>query len=98
MVCCVRLTDNMMCNIQAFELAMASTASTVDIEDGPIPMKEMYIEIQWNPCTTDTISTNNFVSYSEVSPTQGLPVYMSGRHIHWYKMSTCTGGTSWTTG
>ena len=29
---CVRLTDNMMCNL-AVELAMASTA---DIEDGPI--------------------------------------------------------------
>ena len=75
-----RYTDNMMCKLQ---LAMASTASTVDIEDGPIPMKEMYIEIQWNPCTTDTISTNNFVSYSKVSPTQGLPVYMSGRHTHY---------------
>ena len=32
---CVRLTDNMMCNL-AVELAMASTASTDDIEDGPI--------------------------------------------------------------
>ena len=29
---CVRLTDNMMCNL-AVELAMASTASTVDIEN-----------------------------------------------------------------
>ena len=29
---CVRLTDNMMCNLAA----MASMASTVDIEDGPI--------------------------------------------------------------
>ena len=28
---CVRLTDNMMCNL-AIELAMASTASTVDLE------------------------------------------------------------------
>ena len=61
---------------------MASTASTVDIEDGPIPMKEMYIEIQQNPCTTDTISTNNFVSYSKASPTQGIPVYMSGIGIY----------------
>ena len=29
---CVRLTDNMMCNL-AVELAMASTASTVDLEN-----------------------------------------------------------------
>ena len=52
MVCCVRLTDSMMCSIQAFELAMASTASTFDIEDGPIPMKDLYIEIQQNQRTT----------------------------------------------
>ena len=37
---CVRL----LCNL-AFELAMASTASTVDIENSPIQTKEMYIEI-----------------------------------------------------
>ena len=37
MLCCVRLTGNMMRNSQiAVELAMVSTASTVDIEDGPI--------------------------------------------------------------
>ena len=36
----------MMCNLQiAVELAMAATASTVDIKDSPIQMKEMYIEI-----------------------------------------------------
>ena len=32
---CVRLTDNMMCNL-AVELAMTYTTSTVDTEDGPI--------------------------------------------------------------
>ena len=31
--------------------------------------------IQWNPSITDTIGTQHFVSYSEVSLTQGLPVY-----------------------
>ena len=31
--------------------------------------------IQWNPSIADTIGTNNFVVYSEVSLTQGLPVY-----------------------
>ena len=31
--------------------------------------------IQWNPSITDTIGTQHFVCYSEVSPTQGLPVY-----------------------
>ena len=37
MLCCVRLTGNIMRNSQiAVELAMVSTASTVDIEDGPI--------------------------------------------------------------
>ena len=46
MICCVRLTENMMRSFQiAVELAMASTASTVDIEDGPILNEEMYIEI-----------------------------------------------------
>ena len=38
---CVRLTDNIKCNL-AVELAMAST---VGIEDSPIEMKEMCIEI-----------------------------------------------------
>ena len=35
----VRLTDNMMCNL-AVELAMASMASTVGIEDSPIETKK----------------------------------------------------------
>ena len=41
---CVRLTDDMMCNL-AVELAMASIASTVDLENSTIQTKEMYIEI-----------------------------------------------------
>lgn len=41
---CVRLTNNMMCNL-AVELAMASTASTVDLEDSTIQKKGMNIEI-----------------------------------------------------
>ena len=40
---CVRLTDNMMCNL-AVELAMASTASTVDLENSTIQTREMNIE------------------------------------------------------
>ena len=36
----------MTCNLQiAVELAMARMTSTVDIEDGPVLNKEMYIEI-----------------------------------------------------
>ena len=35
----------------------------------------MYRAIQWNPSITDTIGTQHFVRYSEVSLTQGLPVY-----------------------
>ena len=31
--------------------------------------------IQWNPSKTDTIGTQHFVHYSEVSLTQWLPVY-----------------------
>ena len=31
--------------------------------------------LQWNPSITDTIGTQHFVRYSEVSLTQGLPVY-----------------------
>ena len=31
--------------------------------------------VQWNPSTTDTFGDQHFVRYSEVSPTQGLPVY-----------------------
>ena len=38
---------------------------------GPVPAKEM----QWNPSITDTIGTQHFVRYSEMSLTQGLPVY-----------------------
>ena len=40
----------MMCNL-AVELAMASAASTVDIEDSPIQTKEMYIEIVFEKFT-----------------------------------------------
>ena len=31
--------------------------------------------VQWNPFITDTFGDQHFVRYSEVSPTQGLPVY-----------------------
>ena len=31
--------------------------------------------VQWNPSITDTIVKQHFVLYSEVSLTQGLPVY-----------------------
>ena len=31
--------------------------------------------LQWIPSITDTIGTQHFVRYSEVSQTQGLPVY-----------------------
>ena len=30
--------------------------------------------VQWNPSITDTFGDQHFVRYSEVSPTQGLPV------------------------
>ena len=33
------------------------------------------IHVQWNPYTTDTFGDQHFVDCSEVSPTQGLPVY-----------------------
>ena len=33
--------------------------------------------LQWNPSIADTIGTNNFVHYSEVSLTQGFSVYRS---------------------
>ena len=38
------------------------------------PPKQVLV-IQWNPSITDTIGTQHFVRYSEVSLTQGLPVY-----------------------
>ena len=31
--------------------------------------------VQWNLSITDTVGDQNFVRYSEVSLTQGLPVY-----------------------
>ena len=31
--------------------------------------------IQWNPSITDTLGTQNFVRYNEVSLSQGFPVY-----------------------
>ena len=37
--------------------------------------KYVTIYIQWNPSITDTVGDQNFVHYSEVSLTQGLPVY-----------------------
>ena len=39
----------------------------------------LLIVLQWNPSITDTIGTQYFVRYSEISPTQGLPVYSGGR-------------------
>ena len=33
------------------------------------------MNIQWNPSIADTIETQHFARYSEVSLTQGLPVY-----------------------
>ena len=33
------------------------------------------VGIQWNPCITDTLGTQNFIRYNEVSLSQGLPVY-----------------------
>ena len=44
---CVRLTDNMMCNL-AVELAMASTTNTVDTEDSPILNER---DVHWNRLT-----------------------------------------------
>ena len=35
--------------------------------------------VQWNPSITDTIGTQHFVRYSEVSLTQGSFRYISGR-------------------
>ena len=32
------------------------------------------IQVQWNPSVTDTFGDQHFVRYSEVSPTQELPV------------------------
>ena len=32
------------------------------------------IQVQWNPSITDTFGDQHFVRYSEVSPTQELPV------------------------
>ena len=41
-LCCVRLTGNMVCNLQiAIEVAVASMASNVDIEDGPTLNKRL---------------------------------------------------------
>jgi len=31
--------------------------------------------LQWNPSITDTLGTQNFVRYNEVSLSQGFPVY-----------------------
>ena len=36
---------------------------------------DIIMQIQWNPSITDTVGDQNFVRYSEVSLTQGLPVY-----------------------
>ena len=37
----------------------------------------------WNPSITDTIGTQHFVHYSEVSLTQGLPVWLAWYCIIW---------------
>ena len=35
--------------------------------------------IQWNPSITDTVGNQNFVRYTKVSQTQGVPVYFRYR-------------------
>ena len=45
---------------------------SVNIE---LVFNKIKIIIQWNPSITDTFGDQHFVHYSEVSPTQGLPVY-----------------------
>ena len=43
----------------------------------------MILAIQWNLSITDTIGNQHFVPYSEVSLTQGLPVYF---RYTWYRI------------
>ena len=42
---------------------------------GRSPGNDSKVSIQWNPAIMDTFGDQHFVRYSEVSPTQGLPVY-----------------------
>jgi len=51
----------------------ATDASSGD--EGKEKQKGRLLVIQWNLTITDTIGNQNFVHYSEVSLTQGFPVY-----------------------
>ena len=42
----------------------------------------LLIVLQWNPSIMDTIGTQYFVHYREISPTQGFPVYSVGVVLH----------------
>ena len=46
-------------------------------QNGVVHISYLYctVAIQWNPSVTDTVGDQKFVRYSEVSLTQGLPVY-----------------------
>ena len=67
--------------VQNIELTVSRfSCESLAPRDYPYPtkctLKELIAEeIQWNPSITDTIGTQHFVRYSEVSLTQGLPVY-----------------------
>ena len=45
----------------------------IDSNHSMCSSKYVTIYIQWNPSVTDTVGDQNFVCYSELSLTQGLP-------------------------
>ena len=61
------------CNIWIFCCKMKHTKLLYYTQILPCILAQV---IQWNPSITDTIGDQLFVHYSEVSPTQGLPVYL----------------------
>ena len=59
----------------------------------PLPIQEYMYSIQWNPFITDTIGTQHYVRYSEVSLTQRLPVYFRYMYRLYNEVEVSTGYT-----
>ena len=54
---------------------MSSLITNILIDNIVVLYLYVLLHIQWNPSITDTLGTQNFVRYNEVSLSQGLPVY-----------------------
>ena len=57
-------------------MLVAYVSAIVTVVTNNLHFDSSLISLQWNPSIPDTIGNQTFVRYSEVSLTQGFPVYL----------------------